>query len=144
MGISTHLWAKRSLPMGNDKDLPVRNPEMWMKTGFGWIEIQGKVYHHDVIVHVNGAISERKRVASHDVSQSCRHTPLVSEELAFLGSEQPEVVYIGTGQYGDLPLTPEAMKMLSLYSRVVCPTPDILELLQREKRKYAAILHVTC
>ena len=45
---------------------------------------------------------------------------------------------------GDLPLTPDAIAVLGRYAPVVRPTPDILPLLEQERRKYAAVLHVTC
>jgi len=54
------------------------------------------------------------------------------------------VVYIGTGQYGDLPLTPEAQAVLAGYKTVIKPTPEILQDLATKTRRFTAILHVTC
>jgi hypothetical protein len=115
-----------------------------MKTEFGWIEIGGTRYDHDIVIHTNGAVSKRKKKLSKPCAGEYGHTPLAAEELAFLESERPAVVYIGTGQYGDLPLTPDTIALLEAYGPVVKPTPDLLPLLEREERIYAAVLHVTC
>jgi hypothetical protein len=64
--------------------------------------------------------------------------------MEFLGKEQPEIVYVGTGQYGDLPLTPDADTMLRKFDAIIRPTPDILDLLEKEQRSFTAIIHVTC
>lgn len=115
-----------------------------MKTGFGWIEIGNTRYDHDVIIHTDGSVSKRRKNLSKSFKGKYGHTPLSAEELGFLKTEHPEVVYIGTGQYGDLPLTPDAVALLGVYSSVVKSTPDILSVIERERRKYTAVLHVTC
>jgi hypothetical protein len=115
-----------------------------MKTAFGWIEIGGTRYDHDIVIHTGGSVSKRTKKLSKPYAGEYGHTPLAAEELAFLEGERPEVVYIGTGQYGDLPLTPDARALLRQYAPVVKPTPDILPLLGQEQRKFAAVLHVTC
>ena len=115
-----------------------------MKTAFGWVEIGGTRYDHDVVIHTDGSVSKRKKKLSKPYAGEFGHTPLSAEELAFLEKERPAVVYIGTGQYGDLPLTPDAVDLLAKYAPVVRPTPDLLDLMEKEKNKYAAVLHVTC
>jgi hypothetical protein len=115
-----------------------------MKTAFGWIEIGGTRYDHDIVIHTDGTVSKRRKKLSRPYAGEYGHTPLSSEELEFLEEEHPEVVYIGTGQYGDLPLTPDATALLAQYAQVMRPTPDILSLMKHEKRKFAAVVHVTC
>ena len=115
-----------------------------MKTEFGWLEISGTRYDHDIVIHTNGTVSKRKKKLSKPYAGEYGHTPLASGELAFLERERPAVVYIGTGQYGDLPLTPDTIALLEAYGPVVKPTPDLLPLLEQEQRTYAAVLHVTC
>jgi hypothetical protein len=114
-----------------------------MKTEFGWIEIGGTRYDHDIVIHTDNTVSKRKKKLSKHYAGEYRHTPLSAEELAFLENERPAVVYIGTGQYDSLPLTPEATTLLEAYVHVVKPTPDLLLPLEREQRKYTAVLHVT-
>jgi hypothetical protein len=115
-----------------------------MKTGFGWIEIGGVRYEHDVIVHAGGDVTRRKKKASKSMREEYGHTPLSEAELDFLADEKPEVVYIGTGQYGNLPVTRNAGAILTQYNGVVMPTPEILLAIGAEERRFVAILHVTC
>ncbi len=115
-----------------------------MKTGFGWIEVGGKRFDHDIILHTDGSVSKRRKKASKELKGEYGHTPLSEHELEFLRGEKPDVVYIGTGQYGSLPLTPGAEEVLSTYATVIKPTGDLLSPLAREERSHVAILHVTC
>lgn len=115
-----------------------------MKTGFGWIEVGGRIYDHDIIIHTDGSVSKRKKKLSKQMKGDYGHTPLSEHELEFLRDERPEVVYIGTGQYGSLSLTPGAERALSTIPTVTMPTGDILSSLDREERPHAAILHITC
>ena len=115
-----------------------------MQTGFGWIEIDGDRYEHDIVIHTDHTVTKRQKKLSKPFKGSYGHTPLSGEELAFLEREKPKVVYIGTGQYGDLPLTPEAQVVLAGYKTVIKPTPEILQDLATKTRRFTAILHVTC
>jgi hypothetical protein len=125
--------------------IPVQvNDLAYMKSEFGWIEI-GKVrYDHDVIIHTDGSVTRRSKKKSKALKSSYGHTPLSGQELKFIAKEHPEIVYIGTGQYGDLPLTKDADIMLGKSDTIIRPTPDILDLLEKEHRSFIAIIHVTC
>jgi len=115
-----------------------------MKSAFGWIEIKNIRYDHDVIIHKDGTITKRSKKKSKELKNVYGHTPLSDHELEFLDREKPDLVYIGTGQYGDLPITPEAKTVLSRFETVIRPTPDILGMLKKEHRSFIAIIHVTC
>jgi hypothetical protein len=115
-----------------------------MKSEFGWIEIDTVRYDHDVIIHTDGSITRRSKKKSKTLKSSYGHTPLSGQELEFLGKERPEIVYIGTGQYGDLPITPHAGTMLRKFDTIIQPTQDIIALLEKEQRSFTAIIHVTC
>jgi len=115
-----------------------------MKTGFGWIEIEGVRYNHDIVIHTDQTITKRKKKLSKNRKEEFGHTPLSGDELSDLLTERPEVIYIGTGQYGDLPLTGDAVILLAPFVTIMKPTPEILLLLEAEQRKFAAILHATC
>jgi hypothetical protein len=115
-----------------------------MKTGFGWIEIGDHVYENDIIIHADGSITKRKKKLSRTLKGAYGHTPLSEEELKFLEEERPGQVFIGTGQYGSLPLTPEAKIVLASYQSVILPTPEVLREMKRSTGSYVAILHITC
>jgi len=115
-----------------------------MKSAFGWIEVNNIRYDHDVIIHKDATITRRSKKKSKELKNVYGHTPLSDHELEFLDREKPDLVYIGTGQYGDLPITPEAKTVLSRFETVIRPTPDILGMLKKEHRSFIAIIHVTC
>jgi hypothetical protein len=115
-----------------------------MKTGFGWIEVKGTRYAHDIILHTDGSVTKRKKKDSKALKGRYGHTPLSEYELGFLNEEHPDVVFVGTGQNGLLPVTPEAEKILSAYTTIMKPTAEILSDVQNEERPRVAILHVTC
>jgi len=115
-----------------------------MKSEFGWIEIDKVRYDHDVIIHTDGNVTRRSKKKSKALKTSYGHTPLSDHELDILRKEKPEIVYIGTGQYGDLPITPEAKMILRQFETVILPTPEILDMVKKERRSFIAIIHVTC
>ena len=115
-----------------------------MTTGFGWIEIGGNRYEYDIIIHTDRTISRRPKKRSRGLKAEYGHTPLSEEELDVVRTEHPEVVYIGTGQSGSLPVTPEAHELLRSYETILLPTPQLIPRLEQESRRYVAILHVTC
>jgi hypothetical protein len=115
-----------------------------MKTRYGWVEIDNSRYDHDVVVHLDRTVTKRSKKKSKKFRKNYGHTPLTKHDLAFLKSEKPEVVFVGTGQYGDLPITVDAHRILLHYKTIVRPTPEILDLLTGESRPSVAILHVTC
>jgi hypothetical protein len=120
------------------------NDHAYMKSEFGWIEIDNVLYDHDVIIHHDGSVTKRSKKRSKELKSAYGHTPLSDHELEVIKKEKPKIIYIGTGQYGDLPITPEAKKVLSQFKTVILPTPEILEILKKERRSFIAIIHVTC
>jgi hypothetical protein len=120
------------------------NDHAYMKSEFGWIEIDKVRYDHDVIIHRDGSVTKRSKKKSKELKSTYGHTPLSDQELEVVKKEKPKIVYIGTGQYGDLPITPEAERELSRFETVIRPTPEILDMLKKERRSFIAIIHVTC
>jgi len=116
----------------------------FMKTKNGWIEIDKIRYDHDIVIHADRSVTRRSKKKSKKLKGSYGHTPLSEFELEFLDNENPSVVYIGTGQYGDLPITEEARDILRKYPSIIRPTPELLEILEEEPQPFAAIIHVNC
>ncbi len=115
-----------------------------MPTGFGFVEIDWVTYIHDVLTHTDGTISKREKNKSKGLKGEYGHTPLSQKELDFIALENPQVIYIGTGQYGSLPITSDAEELLYKYKSVIETTPMVISKLSDEKLRYVAILHVTC
>ena len=115
-----------------------------MQASFGSVNIEGVEYEQDIIVHVDGEVSKRKKKKSRDLKPLYGHTPLSERELDFLKKEKPDVIYVGTGYDAALPITPKAKKLLEKYKTVILPTPQTVEQLKSEKRRVVALIHVTC
>jgi hypothetical protein len=120
------------------------NDHAYMRSELGWIEIDNVRYDHDVIIHRDSLVTKRSKKRSKELKSTYGHTPLSDHELDILGKEKSEIVYIGTGQYGDLPITPEAKMILRQFETVILPTSEILDMVKKERRSFIAIIHVTC
>ena len=48
-----------------------------MHSGFGFVEIDGVTYTHDIVIHTDGTISKRKKKKSKElkVNMAIRHFP---------------------------------------------------------------------
>jgi hypothetical protein len=116
-----------------------------MKTKFGCLELWDIRYDYDMIIHTDRTVEKRSKKKSKKFKDPYgRHTSLADHELVLVKKEKPDVVFVGTGQYGDLSITDESKKILSRYETVVLPTPDILEVIEKELGPFVALLHVTC
>ncbi len=111
---------------------------------WGWLEVDGKRYEGDVIVHVDGSITPRDASSSLEYRRELFHTPLSERELGFLEDEEPAVVIIGGGHKGMMTVTPLAKEMLAKYEVISGTTEKAVEKLNAEKRRVVAILHSTC
>ena len=112
--------------------------------GYGWVELQGKRYDFDVIVHVDGSVSKREKIKSKKQKKKYGHTPLTRKELNALGKEMPEMIIIGTGHSGSMPLTPKAERFLEDFVFFIGKTPMAMEKLATCEKKAVALIHVTC
>jgi hypothetical protein len=110
-----------------------------IKTGFGWIKIGDITYDHDVVIHTDGTVTKRHKKKSRELKEHYSHIPLSENELDMLKKERPDRVYIGTGQYGDLPLTPGAIEQLNNYHTLILPTPDLILKIGQNERDYLAL-----
>ena len=115
-----------------------------MKSKYGWVEIDHVRYDHDVVIHTDRSVTKRSKKKSKKFKSEFGHTPLSDHDLLFLNDEPVDIIYIGTGQYGDLPITNEAHTILSKRVAIIRPTPDVLRMLEEEQRPFAAVIHVCC
>jgi hypothetical protein len=115
-----------------------------LAVSFGEIEVKGKKYEKDIVIHTDGKITKRKKKKSRDFKPTYGHTPLSEKELDILEEEKPNVVYVGTGYEAALPITPKALTILRNYETIILPTPEALRKIGTEKRKFLAFIHLTC
>lgn len=126
-------------------EAPVQTAELKAPiSAMGWVELHGVRYDSDLIVHVDGSISKRDKTISKNKKEKYGHTPLTGKELERLLMEAPEMIIIGTGHNGAMPLTPKAERMLNDYLYFVGKTPRALVELAAADRKVIALLHVSC
>ena len=120
------------------------------KTEFGSITISGMTYNHDVYLHVDGKIEKRDKSHSERIKG---HRSLCIWELKNIIDQGPEVLLIGMGQSGILPMSAETEQWLETIKKekdieiVKDKTPNILEKtnqLLNSNKKIAGIFHTTC
>jgi len=113
-------------------------------TRFGEITIGGETFARDVILLVGGSVKKRKKGKA---KKRYGTSHLVGpDELERVCRGGPEVVFIGTGQSGQVQLTDEAQRYLSQRS-IECramPTPDVVIAYNKSGKRKAALIHVTC
>jgi len=113
-------------------------------TIFGAITIDGKTYEHDVVVRLSGEVVKRKKKLSKRL-YGTSHV-LSEDEAKFLFEKGYDQVVIGSGQMGNVRLSPEAE---AYFERKGCevvlePTPDAIRTFNRSHEKRIGLFHVTC
>lgn len=113
-------------------------------TEFGSITIDGKRYAFDVVIRLSGEIVKRKKKlskryygTSHIISK---------DEAEFVWEKGCEQLILGTGQYDNVRLSPEAAEF---FDRKRCKvlalaTPDAIEAFNRSTKDRVGLFHVTC
>ncbi len=113
-------------------------------TQFGNITIDGKTYDHDVVIRLNGDVVKRKKKlskkhygTSHVVSK---------DEVKFVFEKGTELLILGSGQEGNVRLSPEADDYLAKKGCeiVIQPTPEALRVFNEASGKKIGLFHVTC
>ena len=119
-------------------------------TGFGYIVVDGIRYEYDIII-CNDKVMKRPKHLSKKYASHFNHTPLSPDEMVYLLNvcRNVEVVIIGKGQYGALPIMDKAINELKKrgLKYMVGETPKIIRFVNeysQRKSGYLAILHVTC
>jgi hypothetical protein len=76
------------------------------RTTFGTITIDGKTYEHDVIIRLSGEVAKRKKKLSKKY-YGTSHV-LSKDEAKFVFENGCEQLILGSGQMGNVQLSPEA------------------------------------
>ena len=113
-------------------------------TSFGSITIDGKTYDHDVVIRLHGTIAKRKKKLSKKLYGTSH---VVSEDEAkFVFEKGSELLVLGSGQEGNMRLSPEAETYLTKKGCkvVIQPTPEALRIFNNARGKKIGLFHVTC
>lgn len=115
--------------------------------GFGWLIADGTRYAHDVVITIEGTIVPRPKHLSQKYGGW--HTALGPEEIETAIAGQPEILIVGCGHFGVLPIRSETRALLA-QRRVEMETHKIGEAMKRygelarAGKRVAAVLHLTC
>lgn len=113
-------------------------------TAFGNITIDGKTYEHDVIIRLSGEVVKRKKKLSKKY-YGTSHV-LSKDEAKFVFEKGCEQLIVGSGQMGNVELSPEAEAYFSKKGCAVLlrPTPEAIGVFNRSQAKKIGLFHVTC
>ena len=136
-------------------------------TKFGSITIDRKTYEHDVVIRLSGEVIKRKKKLSkkyygtiegtkfgsitidrktyeHDVV--IRSHVLSKDEAKFVFEKGCEQFIIGSGQIGNVHLSPEAEAYFAKKGCKVLlqPTPEAIRVFNKSQAKKIGLFHVTC
>lgn len=114
------------------------------RTTFGTITIDGKTYEHDVVVRLSGEVVKRKKKLSKKY-YGTSHV-LSKDEAKFIFEKGCEQFIVGSGQTGNVHLSPEAEVYFAKKGCKVLlqPTPEAIRLFNRSKARKIGLFHVTC
>ncbi len=117
---------------------------------FGYIVINGKRYDHDVVI-CGDKVLERPKHLSKDKKSIYGHTPLTRKEVENIIEmcRDFDVVIIGKGLYGALPILDEVMTLFRDLGKDVLIelTPKAIEILNNmlsSGKRVLGIIHITC
>jgi len=113
-------------------------------TEFGSITIDGEIYPYDVLIRSSGKIRKHKKKLSKKYYGTSHVMSL--EEAEFVYEKGCCVLILGTGQSGNLRLSPEAAEFFSGKGCTVLaePTPRAIAVFNRAKGHKTGLFHVTC
>lgn len=113
-------------------------------TTFGAITIDGKTYDHDVVIRLSGEIIKRKKKLSKRL-YGTSHT-LSEDEARFVFEKGCDEIITGSGQMGNVHLSPEAKAYFEKHGCKVLlkPTAEAITAFNRSHGKKVGLFHVTC
>jgi len=113
-------------------------------TEFGAITVDGKTYEHDVIIRLSGSVEKRRKRLSKE-QYGTSHV-ISKAEAKFVLEKGCDLLVVGTGQDGNVCLSPEASAYFDKkHCRVVLQrTPEAILTFNRSRDKKIALMHVTC
>jgi hypothetical protein len=113
-------------------------------TEFGAITVDGKIYKHDVIIRLSGEVEKRRKRLS-KAQYGTSHV-ISKAEAKFVFEKGCDLLIIGTGQVGNVRLSPEESEYFDKKQcRIVLErTPEAILTFNRSPAKKVALMHVTC
>ena len=142
------VWGPKALRPGPHlSELVCRTKDQAMEienTTFGTITIDGKTYEHDVVIRLSGEVMKRKKKLSKKY-YGTSHV-LSKDEAKFVFEKGCEQLIVGSGQMGNVHLSPEAEDYFAKKGCKVLlqPTPEAIHVFNKSHAKKIGLFHVTC
>ena len=113
-------------------------------TEFGSITVAGERIEHDILIRLDGQVKKRKKKLSSNIYGTSHIISL--EEAQHVYEQGADWLIIGTGQYDNVRLSPEAQAYLEGKRCVVrlFSTPEAIPAWNEAKGKGIALFHITC
>ena len=116
------------------------------ETRFGSITVGRTVFRYDVIVRPDGQVKRRKKKLSKAV-YGTSHT-ISRQEAKYVRKQarDADLLIVGSGQYGNVELSPKAAKYLKRkkFRVVLAPTPKAIDIWSKGNGRAIGLFHVTC
>lgn len=114
------------------------------KSGFGYIEAEGKRIDHDIVIRLSGEIKKRKKKLSKSVYGTSHILSL--EEAKHIYEKGADKLVIGCGYNGMLKLSEEAEEYFNRkkLKTSLLPTSEAIKEWNRTSGKTIGLFHVTC
>jgi hypothetical protein len=114
------------------------------RTRFGSVTIDGKVYEHDMLIRLGGALEKRKKKLSKAIYGTSHIISLAEARNVY--QKGAELLLIGTGQSGTVTLSQEAAAYFKRHRCQVqlLPTPEVIPVWNQAEGAVIGLLHVTC
>jgi hypothetical protein len=111
---------------------------------FGSITIAGRTYEHDVVIRLSEKVVKRKKKLSKRLYGTSHRVS--EDEARFVFEKGCKELILGTGQYGNAALSPEAAAFLKKKGcKVIAkPTPKAIKIYNLTRKPKVGLFHVTC
>jgi hypothetical protein len=116
------------------------------RTAFGSITVEGSVFEHDVIIRPDGKVKKRKKKLSKAVYGTSHTISLDEAKYVCDQGAGADRLIVGSGQYGNVELSPEAAAYVEdrKLSVLLLPTPEVIDVWNETESKAIGLFHVTC
>lgn len=114
------------------------------ETSFGSITISGEQYEKDIMIRLNGEVTKRKKKLSKAKYGTSHIVSL--DEAKYIYEDGAELLIIGSGQYGALKLSDEAIEFFRQQGCMVklLPTPQAMDAWNDAEGSVIGMFHLTC
>jgi hypothetical protein len=114
------------------------------RTTFGTITIDGKTYEHDVIIRFSGEVARPKKKLSKKYDGTSH--VLSNDEAKFIYEDGCQQLIVGSGQLGNVHLSPKAETYFAKKGCTVLlqPTPKASHTFNNSHAKKIGLFHITC